>query len=267
MNKLNLYKIVIMLLFVALFTNCSDENVNQEIERASISVKLFDAPGDYEKVYVEIKDVLLLIIDDKTVPNCWLSLNAKAGVYDLLDLTGGVEALLVDNLKIPTGIIYEIRLVLGDNNSIVTDGKTLPLFTPSTLQTGLEIRVDQLLKSNLDYTFLLDFDVDQSILKTNTPDYIILKPEIRSNIEVLSGSINGKISNTLAQTQVSIVNETEQIATFTDSDGNFMLKGIPAGNYNIQITPDAKSGYSEMIINNINVSLGNVTETGIIELK
>jgi len=77
----------------------------------------------------------------------------------------------------------------------------------------------------------------------------------------------GKIANTLAQTQVSIISETEQIATFTDSDGNFMLKGIPAGNYNIQITPDAKSGYSEMIINNVNVSLGNVTETGIIELK
>ena len=267
MNKLNLYKIVVMLLFAALFTSCSKESTSFDVQQANISVKLFDAPGDFDKVYVEIKDVLLLIIDDKTIPNCWLSLNAKAGVYDLLDLTGGVEALLVDNLSVKTRMVYEIYLVLGDNNSIVTNGKTLPLFTPSIHQKGLQIRVEQDLKPNRDYTFLLDFDVDQSILKTNTPDYIILKPEIRSNIEVLSGSISGKISNTQVQAQVSIINDTEQIATFTDTEGNFMLKGIPTGNYSIQITPEAKSGYSEMTLNNINVSVGNVTETGDIELK
>jgi len=90
MNKLNLFKIGIMFFFVALFTNCNEENASFDIEKANISVRLFDALGDYESVYVEIKDVLLLIIDDKTAPNCWLSLNAKAGIYDLLDLTGGV---------------------------------------------------------------------------------------------------------------------------------------------------------------------------------
>lgn len=266
MKKLNLPKIVLILFALVFFLNCSDENASFDIEKASITVKLFDAPGDYEKVYVEIKDVLLLIIDDKTVPNCWLSLNAKAGVYDLLDLTGGVEALLVDNLKIPTGIVYEIRLLLGDNNSIVINGETFPLFTPNTLQTGLEIRVDQLLKSNLDYTFLLDFDVEKSILKTPTPGYIILKPEIRSNLEVLSGSISGKISNANFQTQISIISEAQQIATFTDSEGNFMLKGIPSGNYSIHIMPDATSGFSEKQINNIEVTVGKITETGIIEL-
>ena len=267
MNKLNLYRIILMLFLVALFTNCSVENSSLDNEKASISVKLFDAPGDYEKVYVEIEDVLLLVIDDKTVPNCWLSLNAKAGIYDLLDLTGGVEALLVDNIEIPTGIVYEIYLVLGDNNTIVTNGKTLPLFTPFAHQSGLQIRVDQDLKPNLNYTFLLDFDVNQSILKTQTEDYIILKPKLRSNIEVLSGAISGKINNSQTQTQVSIINETEQISTFTDSEGNFMLNGIQSGTYTIKITPDSNSGYSEMQINNINVSVGKITETGIIELR
>ena len=66
MNKLNLSRIVLMLLFVAFITSCSDENVGQEFERANISVKLFDAPGDYNKVYTEIVDVLLLVIDDKS---------------------------------------------------------------------------------------------------------------------------------------------------------------------------------------------------------
>lgn len=267
MNKLNLTKVILLLFFVACFTNCSNESVNQEIERASITVKLFDAPGDFEKVYVEIVDVLLLTIDDKSAPNCWLSLNAKGGVYNLLDLTGGVEALLVEDLKIPAGMIYELKLVLGENNSIVTNGKALPLFTPFSHQKGLEMRIDQNLKNNMSYTFLIDFDVEQSILKTSTPDYFILSPELRFNIEVLSGSIQGKISNTLAQTKISIISETKHISTFTDSDGNFVLKGIPSGSYSIQITPDAKSGYSGMTVNDLKVSVGKVTEVGIIELK
>ena len=118
--------------------------------------------------------------------------------------------------------------MLGDNNSIVINGETLSLFTPNTLQSGLEIRVDQLLEPNKDYTFLLDFDVEQSIVKTPTPDYIILKPEIRSTLEVLSGSIYGKISVPNIQTQISLVSDSENIATYTDKDGNFALKGIPA---------------------------------------
>ena len=46
-----------------------------------------------------------------------------------------------------------------------------------------------------------------------------------------------------------------------------MLKGIPAGNYTVQIVPDAKTGYSEITLNNINVAVGNVTEIGNIEIR
>ena len=47
MNKLNLSKIVLILFFVAFFTNCSVKNTTQNIEKANISVKLFDAPENY----------------------------------------------------------------------------------------------------------------------------------------------------------------------------------------------------------------------------
>ena len=192
MNKLSLYKFVLMLIFGVFLTNCSTENAGQDfdIERASISVRFMDTPGGHEKVFIEVLDVQLLVIDDKIIPNCWLSLNAiDAGSNNLLDLTGDVETLLVDNLKIPTGTIYEIRLVLGENNSILTNGETISLAMPSIYQEGLVIRDVNFLDANVDYELVLEFDTDQSILRTNTPNYIILKPVIRSKLEALTESI------------------------------------------------------------------------------
>ena len=181
-----------MLIFGVFLTNCSTENAGQDfdIERASISVRFMDTPGGHEKVFIEVLDVQLLVIDDKIIPNCWLSLNATdAGSNNLLDLTGDVETLLVDNLKIPTGTIYEIRLVLGENNSLLTNGETISLAMPSIYQEGLVIRDVNFLDANVDYELVLEFDTDQSILRTNTPNYIILKPVIRSKLEALRESI------------------------------------------------------------------------------
>jgi len=267
MNTLNKYNLLLLFCIVVFIFGCGTENADQEIEKTSISVKLVDAPGDYDKVFVEVLDVQLKVVDDESVENSWLSLNAiNKGVYNLLDLTGGVEALLVDNLKIPSGMIYEIRLVLGDNNSIVIDGQTFQLAMPSMYQKGLVIRDVKFLKPNLNYNFILDFDVDQSILKTDTPDYIILSPVIRSNLEALSGSIEGRISISDIQTKISIENSGEKISTFADKDGNFVLKGVPSGNYSIKIIPDPESGYSEQNISNIEVKTGQISYTGLIDL-
>lgn len=192
MNKLNLSKIVLILFVLVCFSNCSTENVNQDIniEKSNISVKLTNTLGNYDKVFVEVLDVHVLTIDDKTVSNCWLSLNAiNTGIYNLPDLTDGDEALLVDDLQIPSGTIYEIKLVLGDNNSIVIDGNMFPLSMPSVHQQGLVIRNVNFLESDVNYELILEFDVDQSILRTDTPDYIILKPVIRSKLKALTESI------------------------------------------------------------------------------
>ena len=54
MNKLSLYKFVLMLIFGVFLTNCSTENAGQDfdIERASISVRFMDTPGGHEKVFI-----------------------------------------------------------------------------------------------------------------------------------------------------------------------------------------------------------------------
>jgi hypothetical protein len=45
-------------------------------------------------------------------------------VYDLLDLTGGVNVLLADQDILLD--FRQVRLILGDNNSVVKDGVSYP---------------------------------------------------------------------------------------------------------------------------------------------
>lgn len=85
-------------------------------------------------------------------------------MYDLLELTRCVDLLLVDNFDIPSGTLHQIRLVLGDINTIVIDGQTYLLMTPSAEQSGLKIQINQELESDFNYTFILDFDAHQSIV-------------------------------------------------------------------------------------------------------
>ena len=61
----------------------------------------------------------LRVKEDDNASNAWISLNAiNSGTYNIYDLNEDSELLLADNFEIESTHIYEIRLVLGDNNFI-----------------------------------------------------------------------------------------------------------------------------------------------------
>lgn len=198
--------------------------------------------------------------------NGWKSLgNVTPQVYDLLELTGGVEALLVDT-EIPAGKISQIRLVLGENNSIVVDGQTHPLATPSAQQSGLKLNVHQDLVGGVKYTFILDFMVDKSIVVEGNGGYS-LKPTIRVITEAASGAISGMVNPFDYQVEVSAVVGEETIITLTNEEGKFMLHGVPAGTYNVTFTPDEASGLTPKTVEGVNSVLGENTDMGTVELE
>tara|TARA_R110001592_G_scaffold20142_5_gene82023 strand:+ start:1715 stop:2293 length:579 start_codon:yes stop_codon:yes gene_type:complete len=192
MRVLQKGRTAIFLSFLTIFLSCSSESINQDLElnKATVSVNLIGAQAEFDLVNIEVLDVQVKVIDDESVPNCWLSLNVNSkGIYNLLDLIDDSEANLVNSLKIPAGEIYEVKLVLGDNNTIVIDGKTLPLVMNSEHAKGLVVRTEKDLKSNTDYSFSINFDVKKSILKTNIKDRIILSPVLSVSLQTLSNGI------------------------------------------------------------------------------
>lgn len=253
-RKLNFKKLTSLFLAVVAvttFSSCSEDD-DQNKNSAQLVIHMTDAPGDYDEVNVEVVDVQIKA-DASTEESGWVSVgNVNTGIYDLLSLTGGVTQLLAD-VNVPAGPLGQIRLVLGNNNTVVINGESQPLSTPSAQQSGLKLQVNQNLEAGKRYEFLLDFNVDQSIVSAGTSGGFILKPVIRLAAMEGTGIITGEVQPSIAQTVVRARNAANDISAYTDEAGNFSLHGVPAGTYQITVTSAAGTTAT---VNNVVVASG-----------
>lgn len=276
-------KLIILLIFTIVislsFTNCSDDN-KTESTSSTIQLKLIDSPGDYLEVNIEIID-----IQYKSDEGGWESFTPTDGYpinVDLTELIAGNDLLLVDEL-IPSGMLNQIRLVLSDNNTLLIEGEnegetiSTKLDTPSAQQSGLKIKIEEELEPGFSYTFILDWDVNKSIVKAGNSGKYILKPVIRANAVVNSGSISGKVVGKVLDDDVDEavplkgaivtvydVDNIEIASTFTDDNGDFLIQGLDAGEYNVKIEQLDFINYETPEL--INVVAGEIYLLGTIEL-
>ncbi|TYA60178.1 DUF4382 domain-containing protein [Formosa maritima] len=270
MRTFNQLKIYFLTLLTVTFFNCNDDDSSsiEEQGTSKISVRLADNPGDYDNVFVDVIDVMVKVNDDSTGENGWQSAGPiNAGIYDLLELTGGLSVLLVNEFEVPSGTLNQIRLVLGEDNTIVIDGETFPLNTPSAQQSGLKININEQLFPGYTYDILLDFNVDQSIVIAGNSGNINLKPVITASTQYTSGSIQGAVTPFDFQIMASVEVGGELISAYTDDSGVFLIHGVSEGTYSVTITPDPTSGYGPTTVDNIQVVNGQTTDIGLIELQ
>ncbi|RAW03125.1 DUF4382 domain-containing protein [Pseudochryseolinea flava] len=231
-------------------------------KNAKVQVWLTDAPGDYEAVYIDIQGVEVHTSETADEKG-WQSLDIREGVYDLLQLTNGLDTLLGE-VEIPAGKISQIRLVLGSENSIKVSGKTFDLGTPSAQQSGLKLQIHETLNAGVTYKILLDFDVARSIVLMGNETYK-LKPVIRTITEAQDGAIKGLVSPKESTPAVyAIVGDDTLATSFADANGAFLLRGLPADTYVVSVVPN--SNYAPTQKNGVVVTLGNVTDLGTITL-
>ena len=275
--KKNVLMVAICLIAISGFLSCSDDN-DKLNNTSRVQLKLVDSPGDYEEVNVEIIDVLYNSTEDE---GGWTSI-APDGftpiIVDLTELIGGNDLLLSDVI-IPSGMLQQIRLVLSDNNTLVIEGEAGPtdLDTPSAQQSGLKLKLNTELEPGYSYTFILDWDVQKSIVKAGNSGKYILKPVIRVSAEVNSGSIkgnvvakpiesggtNGTVSLKDAVVSVYTIDDVYLTGTSTDENGNFIIQGLDTGDYKIEIKHNKYIDYES---ETINVTAGETKDVGTIEL-
>jgi hypothetical protein len=250
-------------LCASVFVAC-DTKDNSSDGTARLQVRLTDDPADYDEVNVDIREVQVNF-DGDTI-NGWRTLNGiKPGIYNLLDLVNDKDTLLADAV-IPTGRIHQIRLVLGDNNSVVLDGVSHPLNTPSAQQSGLKLNVQQDIQNGLLYVILLDFDAGRSVNQTGNNNFI-LKPVIRMALQAVGGSIKGIVDPASSRTSIFALQGLDTIAgTSTDTSGAFLIKGLAAGNYDLTLVP-SDTLLQVKNIPSVGVTSGQVTNVDTIHLK
>ena len=161
-------KIALALMLTAsiVFVACKKDS-----HTSTVQVKMTDAPADYQEVNIDLKDVKVNFNGDTAG---WISLQAKPGVYNLLGLQNGLDT-LIGQATVPTATLNEVRLILGDNNTVKVNDQTYPLTIPSGAESGLKIKVNRKLDATLE-TIVVDFNAGLSV--TQEPDGYKLRPVI-----------------------------------------------------------------------------------------
>ncbi|WP_455169098.1 DUF4382 domain-containing protein [Aegicerativicinus sediminis] len=178
MNNLTKLRLVILLSIVTFFFNCSDsvETLPPQ-ESTNISVTLESSLASYDALNVEISDVLVKTKDNGAAPDCWISLHANGlGNINLLELTNGSNLMIVNNLPVKTSEIYEVRLVLGNNNTVIIDGQSYSVSAPENHQEGLSVPSIHLLKGGNNYTINLKVNIDNAVVENSVNNYKYLNP-------------------------------------------------------------------------------------------
>jgi hypothetical protein len=246
-------KYSLILLSAFLVWSCNDK----EAGLAKIQVSLIDAPADYDGVKIDIQDVQVNVSGD--AEKGWQSLgSAEMGIYDLLKLTNGEEAFLGE-IELPEGSLSQVRLILGSNNELIIGSTVHQLTVPSGSQSGLKLNVKADIKAGITYKLIIDFDAAKSIVAAGNSGKYNLKPVIRANFEAATGAIKGVVSPVTVAAVIYAIQGADSVSTFADDKGEYILRALPAGSYDVVAIPSDASSFTKKGITGVNVEVGKVT--------
>jgi len=151
-----------LLLIAAVFSLSFIYSCKKERKTSPIQIYLTDDPAVYDSVFIHIRGIEVNIFRDTTA---WIPINTKDTIVNLLDLQNGVTMLLGQGV-VPQGVLKEVRFILGNGNTVVVNGTSYPMQTPSAENSGLKIKIDKNLNEVFN-AFILDFDAAQSIIEEN----------------------------------------------------------------------------------------------------
>jgi hypothetical protein len=239
LKTITVISIVLILMGLLLCTGCSDSNNNQNSTgNGRIRMDMVDDPAtEFQHVYIEIVRVEVHQADADSNSG-WIVVCSNPGIYDLLLLTNGLDTVLVDTMLAP-GQYTQIRLYLGDNNTVVVNNQSYPLEIPSAQQSGLKLNHNFNIEPNVLYELTLDFNAEDEIHQTGNGQYM-MNPVIRVQANAISGSISGTITPPAARPRIWTVAAADTVSTYADTtSGYFRLVCLPVGIYTVHVDPVA----------------------------
>ncbi len=250
---------IIIGLVVLMIASCDKNQLPTTQTNPIVEFRLTDGPCDYDHLYIDVKGIE--IHSDSTG---WQDLQPfNAGIYDILELTNGLDTLLC-RTTLPVGTISQIRLILGDNNTLETDGSTYDLAVPSGSTSGLKINLHQQLLANTSYSIWLDFDACKSIVRRGNGTFG-LKPVIRAFSDSTNGKLTGYVLPDSLNSEVHVIDNGDTITALPEANGYFMVCGLD-GVYDVHIASN-DSTVQDSLIPNVSVDFGEIVSLDTINLN
>ncbi len=263
---------------IAIGVSCSDGILNSTEEgTARMNVHLTDAPGDYQEVNVNITgmrirhspDADTSASDSTDEEGEWIDLPVEPLTLNLLELQNGVDSLLA-SAELDPGFYNELRLILGDNNTVMVDSSLHDLKVPGGQQSGYKIKFETELNEGDEIDVVVDFDAARSVHRAGNSGMYILKPVLKAFVENGGGEDTGSVSGTIepveADPDVFAIMDEDTSSTRPDSTGEFLIRGLEEGLYRLWIDPSSDQ-YSDTTLTDIMVEEDEETDVGTITLN
>jgi hypothetical protein len=245
MKSLTIFIVIVF----TLITACNKVEDDRQ-ESARVQIYLTDAPGDYQEVNIDVVSVRVIINDSL------IDLPTNAGIYNILDFVNGDDTLLVDD-EIPAGYLSQIRLVLGEANTVMRDSLLYDLKTPSAQQSGLKLNVHEDIQPGISYAYVLDFEAHKSVVLTGNGRNQ-LKPVIRVFTKAVSGILKGISWPPDAKAYISVKSAKDTVGTYADTvTGEFTVRGLAEGAYHVDFEPIDE--FRDTTLTDISVMVAKVT--------
>lgn len=237
---------------------------------ARVSIRLTDAPGDLKEAWVKIDRIYMMGGPADSASNGRVDLLTTAtGWVDLLTLSGGRTAELVNGAVVPAGRYSELRMVVCEAYVIEKDGDVyatrdaaLPagvqadgqLQVPSGCSSGFKIKFhgdEPVELANESTIMTVDFDVSQSFgHQAGNSGRWIMHPVMHATTVGFAGGIGGTVTvasgvtlPTCGGAPVAVTafvpQATAGTTTYTSAvatDGRYKIT-VPAGTYTMAYAP------------------------------
>ncbi len=225
----------------------------------------------FDSVFIDLQQLQVKVEDDTLSGDGWISINIRAGVYNILRFRNGLDTLFASGM-LPNAKVEKIRLVLGTRNSVMKDGQSFPLkIHDSDRELMINLEAD-----NFDITptgqvlFWIDFDASRSIQVDNSGsgnnNGFRLKSHIRLFAKSKSGSIEGRVLPAAADARVMAINGTDTTTAIPEDDkGEFKIVGLNAGTFTVFI--DGQNNYRDTTVTGVLVRNNEDTHVPTITLN
>jgi hypothetical protein len=264
MKNCKLTWLLIFVAFILAGQGCkddSDDGGGGTSGQGTMEIRMTDDVGFYDEVNIDVQGIKVNIQGKG-----WVDVTpTRRGIYNMLDFNNGVDTLIALS-SVPAGNVTEVRLILGENNTVVVNGTTWPMDAPSAEQSGLKVKFNQRVTSGTRCTIWIDFNVHKSIVVKGNGGFS-LKPVIRCFVHSFTGAIVGDVNpdnSAYFAYAVPMNNDNDTFMTFLRSDGTFKLWGLLPKTYSVGFMTKEKA--TVKTVNNISVTAAQETNMGEINI-